>query len=56
MAQTQRTVALKSNQQQLELVDKTIKRTGAASREDVVRQALREFVDHHGSRHDPKAG
>jgi metal-responsive CopG/Arc/MetJ family transcriptional regulator len=56
MAESQRTVALELNQQQLELVDNTIKRIGAASREDLVRQALREFVAGHGSRHDSKTG
>jgi DNA phosphorothioation-dependent restriction protein DptG len=35
------------NQQQLELLDATIKRGVAADRESLVRLALREFADRH---------
>lgn len=37
-------VALRLNQQQLELVDRTVARGIAASREDLVRLALREYA------------
>ena len=37
-----RTIVVKLNQQQLELLDRTIGRGIAASREDLVRLALRE--------------
>jgi metal-responsive CopG/Arc/MetJ family transcriptional regulator len=44
------------NQQQLELIDATIARVGAADREDVVRTALREFFARHSAaRPDDKA-
>ena len=36
-------VVVSLNQQQLELVDKTVKRLGVASRQDLLRLALREF-------------
>ena len=55
MVDSQRTVSLKLNQQQLELVDKTIKRIGAKDREDLVRRALREFADRYGARQSSKA-
>ena len=37
------------NQQQLELLDKTIERGVAADRSALIRLALREFADHHSS-------
>jgi metal-responsive CopG/Arc/MetJ family transcriptional regulator len=43
MSQRENTVILMLNQQQLELIDLTMARVGAANREDVVRIALREF-------------
>lgn len=48
MAQGERSVKLVLNQQQLELIDGTITRVGAADREGVVRIALREFFARHG--------
>ena len=33
------------NQQQLELVDKTVARLGLSSREELLRKALREFYE-----------
>ena len=36
------------NQQQLELLDATIKRGVAADRASLIRVALREFADRHG--------
>lgn len=49
MAQTEKTVKLALNQQQLELLDRTIARAGAADREGMVRMALREFFARHGA-------
>lgn len=49
MAQTEKTVRLVLNQQQLELLDQTIPRVSAADREGVVRLALREFFARHGA-------
>lgn len=43
-----RIVRLTLNQQQLELVDKTVARGVAADREALIRVALREFADRHG--------
>ena len=43
MAEQER-VVMRLNQQQVELVDRTVKETGAPSREDLVRRALREFA------------
>ena len=39
-----RTVNVRLNQQQLELLDGTVTRLGAESRADVLRQALREYA------------
>jgi metal-responsive CopG/Arc/MetJ family transcriptional regulator len=56
MAQLEKSVRLVLNQQQLELIDATIARTGAADREDVVRTALREFFARRSAPHpDQKA-
>jgi metal-responsive CopG/Arc/MetJ family transcriptional regulator len=56
MAQAGKTVKIALNQQQLELLDKTIARAGAADREGVVRAALREFFARHGvARREQKA-
>ena len=49
MAETQKTVTLVLNQQQLELLDHTIARAGAADREALARMALREFFARHGA-------
>jgi hypothetical protein len=49
MAEEQRSVKLLHNQQQLELIDATIARVGAADRESVVHIALREFFARHGA-------
>jgi Arc/MetJ-type ribon-helix-helix transcriptional regulator len=40
-------VRLRLNDQQLELIDNTVKAGEAASREDLIRRALREFCDAH---------
>ncbi|WP_082802177.1 ribbon-helix-helix domain-containing protein [Falsihalocynthiibacter arcticus] len=42
------TVTLRLNQQQLELLERTIAKGVAASREDLVRLALREYTQNHG--------
>jgi metal-responsive CopG/Arc/MetJ family transcriptional regulator len=42
-------IRLKLNQQQLELLDATIERGIAPDRSSLIRLALREFVDRHGS-------
>ena len=55
MAQPENVVTLVLNQQQLELIDKTIARTGAIDREGLVRLALGEFIARHGARRDDKA-
>ena len=56
MAQREKPVKLMLNQQQLELIDATVARIGAADREDVVRIALREFFARHNGPHpDEKA-
>jgi Arc/MetJ-type ribon-helix-helix transcriptional regulator len=39
-----RTVNVRLNQQQIELLDGTVARLGAESRADVLRQALREYA------------
>ena len=51
MAQREKPVKLVLNQQQLELIDATVARIGAADREDVVRIALREFFARHNGPH-----
>jgi hypothetical protein len=43
------------NQQQLELLDKTIARGVAADREALVRLALREFAEWHGPNRQKEA-
>jgi Arc/MetJ-type ribon-helix-helix transcriptional regulator len=45
MAET--TVRLRLNQQQLELIDNSIKAGESASREELIRRALREFAAAH---------
>ncbi len=42
-----RTVVVKLNQQQLELLDRTIANGAAADREALVRLALREYAERH---------
>lgn len=39
-----KTVTLRLNQQQLELVDNSVKAGEAADRQDLIRRALREFA------------
>jgi metal-responsive CopG/Arc/MetJ family transcriptional regulator len=51
MAPTEKSIKLVLNQQQLELIDATSARIGAADREDVVRIALREFFARHSAGH-----
>jgi Arc/MetJ-type ribon-helix-helix transcriptional regulator len=41
------TVRLRLNQQQLELIDNTVKAGKSESREDLIRRALREFARAH---------
>ena len=56
MTQKEKSVKLVLNQQQLELIDATIARVGAADREEVVCIALREFFTRHSAaRPDDKA-
>jgi Arc/MetJ-type ribon-helix-helix transcriptional regulator len=43
----ERAVRLRLNQQQLELIDKTVKAGEAASRADLIRRALKEFAAAH---------
>ena len=38
-------VVVSLNQQQLELIDKTLERVGVSSREELLRLALREFFE-----------
>lgn len=45
----QTTVVLKLNDQQLELLDKTIASGAAADREALVKRALREYAMHQGA-------
>ncbi len=42
-----RTIILKLNQQQLELIDRTIAKGAAPDREALVKLALREYADRH---------
>ena len=44
---SERTIVLKLNQQQLELIDRTIAKGAAPDREALVRLALREYADRH---------
>ena len=50
---TERKVRLRLNQQQLELIDNTVKAGEAASREDLIRRALREFAAAHADTGSP---
>jgi metal-responsive CopG/Arc/MetJ family transcriptional regulator len=43
-----RTVILKLNQQQLELLDRTIAKGAAPDRVALVKRALREYAEKHG--------
>jgi hypothetical protein len=43
-----RTVTLMLNQQQLELIDRTIAKGVAADREALIKLALREYAERHG--------
>jgi hypothetical protein len=51
MAQLEKTVRIALNQQQIELLDRTLAGAGAGAgdREDLVRMALREFFARHGA-------
>jgi hypothetical protein len=49
MMQRENSVKLILNQQQLELIDATTARVGAAAREDLVRMALQEFFARHSA-------
>jgi Arc/MetJ-type ribon-helix-helix transcriptional regulator len=42
-----KTIRLRLNQQQLELIDKSIAAGEAGSRDDLIRRALREFAAEH---------
>ena len=44
---TETTVRLRLNQQQLELIDNSIKAGQSGSREELIRRALREFAAAH---------
>jgi metal-responsive CopG/Arc/MetJ family transcriptional regulator len=46
-AMTETTVRLRLNQQQLELIDNSIKAGESAGREELIRRALREFAAAH---------
>lgn len=49
MAAKEKAVKLVLNQQQFELLDKTIGRAGVVDRESLVRLALRQFFASHGA-------
>jgi len=49
-----KTVVLKLNQQQIELLDKTVSRAGTPDREALIRRALREYSAKHFSSPDPR--
>jgi metal-responsive CopG/Arc/MetJ family transcriptional regulator len=49
-----KTVVLKLNQQQIELLDKTVARAGAEDREALIRRALREYSARHFSSPAPQ--
>ena len=49
-------VTLKLNQQQLELLDRTIARGAAPDREALIRRALREYAAKHPQPKAPAAG
>jgi Arc/MetJ-type ribon-helix-helix transcriptional regulator len=42
---TKTTVKLRLNQQQIQLIDNSVKAGEAGSREELIRRALREFAD-----------
>ena len=42
-----RTIVLKLNQQQLELIDRTIAKGAAPDRKSLIRRAIREHVERH---------
>jgi Arc/MetJ-type ribon-helix-helix transcriptional regulator len=44
---TKTTVRLRLNQQQLELIDNSVKAGESVSREELIRRALREFANAH---------
>ena len=43
-----RTIVLKLNQQQLELIDRTIAKGAAADRAALVKRAVRDYAERHG--------
>jgi metal-responsive CopG/Arc/MetJ family transcriptional regulator len=43
-----RTIVLKLNQQQLELIDRTIKKGEAPDRTALIKRAVREYAEAHG--------
>jgi metal-responsive CopG/Arc/MetJ family transcriptional regulator len=43
-----RTIVLKLNQQQLELLDRTVAKGAAADRKSLIRRAIREHAGRHG--------
>ena len=45
----EQTVTLKLNQQQLDLIDRTVAKGEAAGREDLVRRALRDYAARYAS-------
>jgi hypothetical protein len=49
-------VVLKLNQQQLELLDRTVARGVAADHGELIRLALREYADKHPHGPPPRAG
>jgi metal-responsive CopG/Arc/MetJ family transcriptional regulator len=51
-----KTVVLKLNQQQIELLDKTIARGAAPDRVALIRRALREYALKHGTPQGKAAG
>lgn len=51
-----RTIILKLNQQQLELLDRTIADGAAPDRAALVHRALREYAQRHGRRPPPAFG
>ena len=43
-----RTIVLKLNQQQLELIDRTIKKGAALDRSELIKRAVRDYAAVHG--------
>lgn len=43
-----RTIVLKLNQQQLELLDRTVAKGAAADRATLIKRAVREYGERHG--------